>query len=183
MLALGAILANARESIALRREEKRSGTYSRQLEIWGFFFDKVPGGFLRKGFTAIVPIGRIFKRLFQGNWVPIFLRVDIARTETFQKVIDCRKRASNNLNIHEAVCPFSRGAPSYNTLNRRSSLLNRFQQPRRSHRSRIKKILFNIRNAEMKRRRRVDHDVKRRIRNNCFIERAFNCNILDYDKV
>ncbi len=176
----------------LPREGEWSDTYCRQLKIRGFFLDKVPGSFFRKGFAGIVAIGRIFKRLFQGDWVPIFLRVDVTRTETFQKIDDCRKRASYNLKIRETVFPLQhnrskmmRGSSivSYNTLDSRSPVLNRFQQPYRPHRSRIKKIPLNICNSKMKRRRRVDHDVKRRIRHNRFIERAFNRNILDYDKI
>ncbi len=181
------------ESISCSGKEKKSGTYCRQLKIRAFFLDKIPGSFFRKGFAGIVTIGRIFQCLFQGDWVPIFLRVDVPRTETFQKIDDCRKRASNNLKIREAVRPVQQNLSkilkgggsivTYNTLDCRSPLLNRFQQSYRPHRSRIKKIPFNICNPEMKRRRRVDHNVEGRIRNNRFIKRAFHRNILDYNKI
>ena len=71
----------------------------------------------------------------------------------------------------------------YNTLDRWGALLDSLQQACRPHNRGVKKVLFDIRNVEMKWGCCVYHDLKRRIRDDGGIKGTINCNVLDNSEI
>lgn len=101
-------------------------------EIRLLLLDELPRSPLGEGLTGAVSIRRVQSRLFESDWVPIFLRIHMSDVQAFGGIYNGSKGRRDNYVLHSG-----------------GVLLNRLEDARRANNGRVQEIFLDICNVEM----------------------------------